>query len=227
MNKDIEATINQLREKSNQHINDKLFVEPIHENLVNELDNFFEYPVQKNEVIPVWFGDFPQLFSIIGPQASFFVPGYNIIGLNLITIRLAGGSVDIEGNEVDPPDTGDLYSVLAHEYFHSIFHDNYHFRLKKLFNEETKNNWFGLLEGPKIKAINEAFAFWGQKVMTGEDFLGSQDNSYLDAYENDGLNTDTLKQTYNLLKEYEKSQGKKYVADNLVKIVNDHLVNQK
>ncbi|MBI5066183.1 hypothetical protein HZA97_08160 [Candidatus Woesearchaeota archaeon] len=226
MKKEFDLLVSQLRKMGDQYKNDKDFVEPIHKKLVHDLDVFMEYPIKKNEVIPISFFDFPEVFAIMGGiDSSFFIPNHNIIGLNLLSIRCAGAIEDEKGNIVDEADTHDLYSILAHEYFHSIFFDYHHARLVELLKEKPPQNFLSFDEGPKVRGINEAFAFWGQKAITGEDFLGKKDlQTYLITYEQNGTDIKALKQTYELLNKYEKTHGKSYAANNLLKIVNDNLL---
>lgn len=223
-NAEIDLLVSQMRTISGEYKLDRAVIEPLHNKLVKELDSLMDYPVRKNELLTLSPMDCPQIFYFAGALSNFFISTHNIIVLNVLTIRMTGDVIDWDSDEVvEKGDENELYGVIAHEYFHSIFQDNYSLRLKNLIKEPVKEDKFGMSEGAKVRAINEAFAFWGGEALSERNSFKNQDfNEYVKLYQE--FDIAVLEKTYKLLKQYEQSHGKKYVATNLVKIVNDEII---
>ncbi len=200
----------------------------MHKQVIHDLDAFFEYPVERIEVLLFPTLKFTSMIlkdnSLIDPTlaimmkkmgiiGSFYINSHDVIAVNEVEIRRSDSIVDEEDNVTAEANKDDLYETIAHEYFHAIFHRDYFDRIKSILGSKSLSKG---IKDSYLKGVNEAFAYWASESLTTRDLFSKAD---LEAYEG---NAYAMVKFYNLFKDSERKHGKSYVLNNLVSLVGEN-----
>lgn len=131
--------------------------------------------------------------------------GYPVILVNSSLANLERG--------IDPKKR--FKATLFHEYTHQVFDEKYRTQIQTIVENSDKKE-----KKSHLEAINEAFAFWLEEEETEMVCLGYHNAEH---YKKNGVDVDTLKSVYSLLKFKCEEKGKYYVVDNLGKIIEENI----